>query len=155
MSVSPSGYVVARRENGSRRVFSIDESPSRTRQEFKDECDINFILRNYQRTGALNHFAKFGPQYGDFSSIDFHESMNVVASANTMFAELPSKVRRRFGNDPGAFLEFVQDPGNSEEMRKLGLMESPEPAGQVPPGGPDGQASDSAPGASDSAAATA
>jgi phage internal scaffolding protein len=40
-----------------------------------------------------------------------------------MFNDLPSSIRSRFGNDPAAFLDFVNDEGNADEMIKLGLIE--------------------------------
>ena len=47
--------------------------------------------------------------------------MQIVATANSMFQDLPSSIRNQFQNDPGQFLDFVQDPENLEEMREMGL----------------------------------
>jgi len=33
-------------------------------------------------------------------------------------------LRVRFNNDPAAFLEFVHNPANHDEMGKLGLLEN-------------------------------
>ena len=38
-----------------------------------------------------------------------------------MFLDLPAKVRDRFKNDPGQFLEFATDPSNVDELVKMGL----------------------------------
>ncbi len=41
---------------------------SRTQQSFRDECDINNILRKFNVTGQLP-IGSVQPQYGDFSGI--------------------------------------------------------------------------------------
>ncbi len=94
----------------------------RTKQAFAEETDINWIMRKYDKTGLVDHLAKHGGEYGFASSITLHEAMNVVARAEAMFADLPASARSRFEGDPGAFLDFVQNPENQAEMLKLGLM---------------------------------
>ena len=96
---------------------------SLTKQSMSAECDINNIMRKYQKTGAISHTARHGGDYGFASSDSFHESMLVVVKAQEMFEDLPSSLRQRFGNDPANLLDFVQDEGNTEEMVKLGLVE--------------------------------
>ncbi len=101
---------------------------SKTKQSFKKECDINEILAKYQRTGALSHFNQHSAEYGFATSLDFAESMRVVKTGQEMFDALPSSVRNRFGNDPAAFLEFVQDDEkNHDEMVELGLIKGAKP----------------------------
>jgi len=98
---------------------------SMTKQSMTKECDINYIMRKYQKTGAVSHINRHGAEYGFATSLDFAESMRVVTKAQGMFDALPSSIRSRFANDPAAFLEFVQDDSNEEEMIKLGLVEKP------------------------------
>lgn len=96
--------------------------PSRTKQSFKEECDINNVMKKFERTGILPDLIKSNPQYGDFSDpLDFQESSNIVAHANEQFAALSAKIRDRFGNSPQAFLEFATNPENEREMVRLGL----------------------------------
>lgn len=102
-------------------VLDCSADLGRTKQSMRDECDINKILARYQKTGVVQHVAKHQGEYGFATSADFHESMEVVLKAQTMFDELPAKVRLKFHNSPAEFLEFVQDSKNLEEMRKLGL----------------------------------
>lgn len=40
--------------------------PSMAQQHFKDECDVNNILRKYESTGLVTHVANGTPSYGDF-----------------------------------------------------------------------------------------
>lgn len=113
--------------------ITFDHSKGLTKQSFKDECDINKILARFQKTGALSHYMASGPQYGEITQATLSDAMNIVATANTMFEELPSSIRDRFKNDPGEFLDFVQDPKNAEEMAELGLRKSsPQKAPQEP-----------------------
>jgi phage internal scaffolding protein len=94
---------------------------SRTKQSFKAECDVNNILKNYNKTGIMPE--NFNPgEYRDVDGIDYQESMQMVASANSMFEELPSALRKRFHNDPAQLLSFVHDEANVAEAHKLGLL---------------------------------
>ncbi len=97
-------------------------SEGRTRQSFKKECDINQIMAKYQKTGAISHFARHASRYDFATGLDFHESMNVVLEGQRIFGELPAEIRARFIT-PEAFLDFVQDPANGDEMREMGLRD--------------------------------
>lgn len=105
----------------SKYAISFKDSPSMTKQSFKDECDINNILDRYQRTGMIDHLTKHNYQYGDFDPVEYHDAMNTIAEGNTMFEELPSKVRAYFEGDPQKFMEYAQDEANIEQLREWGL----------------------------------
>lgn len=94
----------------------------KTEQAHKAQCDINVILRDYQRTGLIRHAKENAGRYDDVTAIDFTQAMQLVTSAQNMFLSLPSDMRKRFGNDPAAFLDFVQNPENAGEMQKLGIL---------------------------------
>lgn len=125
------------------RVQTRVSGPSLTRQEFAEECNINQILDQFQRTGAMSHFAKYAPLYGEFDARDYQSAQNLLIRAREMFDALPSNVRQLVST-PAGFLEFVQDPANAEKMRELGLRapETPTPsqdnprAGESPAGNP-------------------
>lgn len=105
-------------------------------QAFKDQCDINRIMAKYQLTGSIEWIQKHEGQFGDVTGMSFQNAMDQVLRAEEMFNDLPSTVRKRFGNDPGAFFDFMHDSGNSEEMVKLGLAvkrPDPEPLAPVAP----------------------
>lgn len=121
-------------------VDIVFTGPSLTKQEFKDECDINVIMKRYEKDGFLAHFNKYQGQYGDFlDAPEFHEAQNKVLVATEMFMSLPAAIRSRFDNDPGAFLDFVGDPANGKELVELGLARAvdPDPAPPTPPAPPD------------------
>lgn len=107
--------------------------PSRTKQSFQDETNINNIMAQYIKTGLVDYVNEHAPRYGDVTGLDFQSAMNTVALGREMFDALPANIRDRFANDAAAFLDFVNDPGNDEEAIKLGLKVKPAtpPAPQV------------------------
>ena len=104
---------------------------TRTHQSGKDECDINKIMAKYVRTGVLDHQKEHGENYGFCTSLDLHEALVTVRQADEMFNDLPSSIRTKFDNEPGQFLDFVQDPNNSAELIELGLAK-PKPEQKAP-----------------------
>lgn len=105
-----------------RRVQSDIPSDSMTEQHHAEEVEIHNIMKRYQKTGIMNHVSKFQPMYGDFiNAPDFLEAQQKIAAAQSMFEELPSHVRDKFGNDPAAFLEFIQDPAQVEAIEEMGF----------------------------------
>lgn len=103
--------------------LSFEDDPGLTQQHFRDECDINVIVDRFLRTGEM-------PQV-DFTEIDvsdvgdFQDAMNIVRAAEEQFAELPSKIRERFHNDPVALMRFVGSEQNRAEALALGLVQAP------------------------------
>lgn len=114
---------IRERENRPGRVrVMLNTGPGKTEQAHKKECDMNFILRNYQKTGIIRHAKEYTGRYDDVPAVDFQQAMETVAAANSMFEELPSSLRKRFKNDPAEFLAFAQNPDNRDEMAKLGML---------------------------------
>lgn len=102
--------------------ITFDE-PSMAQQHFKDECDVNNILRKYESTGLITHVANGTPSYGDFSSVlEFQQAQNILIEAQDAFEALPASLRKRFDNDPAVMLEFIENPDNREEAENLGLV---------------------------------
>ncbi|AXL15043.1 internal scaffolding protein [Microviridae sp.] len=101
----------------------IFTQPSMTQQHQKDECDVNNIMKRYVKTGIIDHINQHKPFYGEVSALTYHESMNQIITANNMFQELPSQVRKKFHNSPEEFLEYVSDPENVSNLVDLGLAE--------------------------------
>ncbi len=109
--------------------FSHETPFGRTKQSHKSECDVNQILAKYQRTGILEFTSNNEPRYDDVTGLDFQSAMQTVASANSLFAQMPSSLRKRFENDPAKFLNFVDDPKNYDEAVKIGLVTPPKLSG--------------------------
>lgn len=103
-------------------VFTM---PTMAQQHFKDECDINWIMDRYTKTGLLpeNRPDFF---YGDVSDgLTYQEALDFLNTAQGDFDSLPAKLRKRFDNDPGQLLDFLADPANKEEAIRLGLVDPP------------------------------
>lgn len=97
--------------------------PSRTKQNFAKECDVNNVIKAFKRTGLVTHVAKRPGFYADVSTLgDYKSAMDNVKQAESLFLELPHKTRERFGNDAAVFLDWCVDPKNTEEMQELGLL---------------------------------
>lgn len=122
----------------------------RTKASFKDEADINSIMRKYNRTGFLvdpTVAVTRKPFYGDFSSTaGFRELQDRLAAIRQVFDSLPSDFRARLGNDPANLADYIADPANATEAASLGLIKpvsvpeggqpSPATAGTPPAGSP-------------------
>lgn len=101
-------------------------APSMAQQHFREECDINNIMARYEKTGLIEHAARFGGRYEDVTAgLDYHEACNMIIRAQEAFATLPARVRAHFDNDPAAFLAAVEDPDRKDELRELGLLRMP------------------------------
>lgn len=111
----------------------FDSEPSRTRQEFAEECDINTIMARYERTGVISHVDPRAPVYLDASESprDLQHALEILATAETAFMSLPAGVRKEFDNDVHAFVAYAEDPGNLARMREWGLA-PPEPVPNAP-----------------------
>lgn len=95
---------------------------SMTKQSFKTECDINHLLKRYQKTGLIEHVSKHNGDYSDLYDVtDYHTAINIVLDAQNSFNTLPSSLRSQFNNDPAIFLDFVSNPENSQKLIDMGL----------------------------------
>ena len=105
------------------RVVAPHSERLMTKQSHKDECDINRILKQYQRTGIITHVQNARPTYMDLpDAMDFQVSMNIVLEGNEAFSSLPAQVRAHFHNDPAAFLAALSDPDQAQQMREWGFL---------------------------------
>lgn len=117
-----------------KRVQKVFIQPSRTKQSFKQECDINHLMKKFKKimgTEYLNRFNGYvGGHFGDFSQVvDYRSAFEQVRRAEDVFMSLPAQVRREFENDPAMFLDFCQNPANAGELVKMGLAtEKPSPS---------------------------
>lgn len=94
-------------------------------QQFKEEADINVLVRRFGLTGQMpGNFAM--PMAGDFSEVgDFQSSMELLVRAQEEFMRIPAELRARFANDPQRLYDFLGDAGNRDEAIKLGLIPKP------------------------------
>lgn len=102
------------RQNG--RVPLANTEPSMAKQSFKDECDINVIMRNFGQTGCLDHYRNVSAEYGYAPSCDYKEALTIVEEAKQVFDALPAAVRERFANNPAKLLEFAESCQTQQEL---------------------------------------
>jgi len=122
---SPFNYDAAEASLSSGLICSPNED--RTQQKFKDECDINVIVRRFGITGQLPTDGRI-PMYGDFTGIgDYRDALDAIRLAEQSFLQLPAAIRRELGDDPQRFVEFCQDPKNLPQLKEWGLTRTTGP----------------------------
>lgn len=100
---------------------------SLAKQAFAQECDINYILRNNALVAPLTPEQYASLRFEDLgNSVDYHSARNYLIEAENSFMSLDADIRARFQNDPGRFLDFVQNPDNAEELITMGLATRPQ-----------------------------
>lgn len=116
--------IVTKRADGTLRVQHAFPGDSRAKQEFKDECDINYIMKRCMKNpNLLQDLIRRDGSYGDFSDApDFMAAQDIIVKGKEQFAKLSAQQRDRFANDPVKFLEFASNAQNADEMAKLGLL---------------------------------
>lgn len=109
----------------------------KTKQSFKDEVNINSIIKRW-RDGVPLPEEHRNPTYGDFSdSGSFHEALERIRESEVHWMRLPSEIRAACEQDMGLFLDKVQTEEGLKEMIDLGLDEYQTPPGvEVPPDTP-------------------
>ena len=113
-------------------IKALDYSDGRTKQGFKDETDINVILKKAQRKGTLSHLERHGAHYADYSDVpDLLTAHARIQAGQAVFDELPSELRSEFGNSQFAFFEFVNKTENAGKLHEL-LPQLAEPGQQLP-----------------------
>lgn len=107
------------------QVAADIHGPSKTRQEFTAECDINNIMARYEAAGVWPFRDEVAPVYYDFTSVPntLQAAMEQMLSAEEAFMRLPALVRKEFDNDPVRFVEYAAAPDNLKRMREWGLAE--------------------------------
>lgn len=110
--------------------FSSPDSPavefgvSMTQQHFKDECDINNILKSYRgKVPSADEPAYFM----DCTVKDLQSAYEVAEDIGARFDSLDSEVRARFNNNPLELLDFVHNADNQTAAMELGLLPKPAP----------------------------
>lgn len=104
--------------------------PSLTRQADAEGCDINNIMKRYEKTGILPGYTNPG-FFADVSELgDFHRVTEVVRQTTEIFMQLPAQTRAEFQNDVAEFVNWATDPANAGEVKEM--IEGAEKAPVVP-----------------------
>ncbi len=98
------------------------------KQSFKDECDINNIVKKYVKTGMVTHVSQNRGRFADVSEVgSYQDAIAMVRDTHKFFLGLTPEVRAEFDHDPAVFLDFISDPANADAIERLGLEEVVEP----------------------------
>lgn len=104
-------------ENG--HIEVIEFGPSRTKQAFKDDTDINRMLAQAQKAGSMSHLKKFQGHYADYEDFDFLTAQTTLTRGREIFDNLPIELKREFGQSPDKFFEFVNDVANKDRLKEI------------------------------------
>jgi len=107
--------------------------PSPTKQEFKNEVNINEIVARMKR--GINPPAwmtSATPRYGDFTDMptSFQEAYQLIETAETAFRSLPLEFRRALDHNPANLQNAPK-----ELYERFGLLKKPEGAASASPEG--------------------
>lgn len=109
------------------------EGRSRTKQNFAKEADINNIMAKYLKKGVVPIVAG-SPMSVDVSELgDFQSVQNYLLAVEKQFQQVPSDVRKLCDNDPGKFIDWINNPENKAEAIKKGLLPKEPPVENIPP----------------------
>lgn len=112
----------------SKRVQTINTEPSKTQQQFKNDVNVNNIMKKYHATGQITHLNNRQGAYADISNAqDYFTSLTTIKQAGEAFDQLPSGIRKKFNNDPGELLEFIHNPNNFDECVEMGIFDPKQP----------------------------
>lgn len=128
-----------------KKIVSTFPDPGRTQQHFKEECDVNNIVKRFAQTGVYDHVAAGIPRYAHCSSQSFTEAKFMIAEINSHFERLPAETRRHFENDPEKFVAAHEDPERRDELVELGLAEPLPESENEPDEAPDPPVADPPP----------
>lgn len=123
MSIGSDLNILRRAHERHERVQTHSVGESLTVQNEIENCDINNIMKKYEKTGLIDHVREHPGQYVDLVAPEsYHAALNVILEAQSSFHQLPAALRKRFNNDPAEMLAFTQDDKNIPEMRELGML---------------------------------
>lgn len=113
------------RENDERYEPTYEDG--RTKQSFKDECDINKLLKKAAVKGGLAHVQKYPEAvYGEFDpAMDLFVARDRIAKAEEIFMDLPAEVRREFNNDAVAFIQHGKKVGLAQLIADIPQIAEP------------------------------
>lgn len=106
------------------KTGELVKEPSMTKQAFKDECDINNIVRKFEATGILDHVNQAAARglYQDLpSGLDLQAGLEMIRQAEEAFMALPAAARAEFDNDPVLFVEAFNNPTEAQQERFIAL----------------------------------
>lgn len=106
-----------------------NNEPSMTEQQFKDQCDVNNIVKQFTLAGYRSQdFDMLGKQvmsdasrFIDVSKVPtLQEAHALIEEAQNSFIQnVPAKIRERFDNDAMKFWQHASKAQNVNEIKTL------------------------------------
>lgn len=124
----------------------VCKDPHLTKQDHGGTADINAIAQKYM-TGRLPYPEQPQGVFADISNLDIAAARNLVAAADTAFAEMPSDIRDHFGHKVENYARWLDDKAEaigSDGIRSVLRSEiyptrdDPAPEPETPPESPSG-----------------
>lgn len=104
------------------RVATDNQERSKTKQDGRDDANVNRIVATYGRTGMWSNVNARQATYGDVSEmLELEQALELVNHANREFMSLPAHVRALAQNDPVRLLGMLADPAQTEILKAAGL----------------------------------
>ena len=114
-----------RSENSNAQLGWDPDAVKLTEDHHKEECNIKNKILSILRDGDLSGINDRPPQSIDLSTVpDFMQAQQLITEANSMWEQIPAKIRAQFNNDQQTFLEFMHDPKNKTAIGELGFDNS-------------------------------
>lgn len=95
---------------------------SKTSQVFRDDCDINSIVKRYLQNNQPIPTRDVESLYGEVSVTSLLEAKELCERSSSVFNSLPADVRKSFDNDVTKMLSWLGDKSNEEVAAQLGLF---------------------------------
>jgi len=120
----------------------VSGEPTRTKQEFIKDVNINTIIRRLQNgQHPPAWMTQNTPHYGDFADMpaSFMEAHQIMEAGNKAFLALPLEMRRELDHDPRNL-----DKAPRELFERFNLLKQPASPSPAPkePGSQDGRTSE-------------
>lgn len=113
-----------KRKQGKRIALCFKATDNLTDQSQKKKCDINNILKIYQKTGVMPHVKEGLAQYLDVSEVpNLEEAHEIIKEANALFMELPADVRRLCDNNPEKLHDVLVNENYQDLLLSYGILE--------------------------------
>lgn len=104
-------------------VIFMNDGASKTKQSFRDECDITRIVNRFHQTGQLPPSRK-QPIFADVSAMgDYRDMIHRQRLGRALFSELSAEERAAFSNDPAQYLLWIEE--NASRFEGEGAVKAP------------------------------
>lgn len=110
------------KKDSRKRVQLHFKNPSKTKQSFKQECDINHIINRFSKTGQIPLTNPLEKQYGFAPETDLKKSLDLIHELRHEFENLDPEIKSEFNNNSHEYAAFLDAYEQSPES----FLEKPE-----------------------------